>query len=149
MTSSQFGLFARLAFSYWETGLPLPEGAQHVARLANADTGTVQRHEKIVSECLAIIMPELERRYDKRLTGLVRQRMHAANIRRIKELKTCSKRMADNPMLSDESEASAVIPTIIFKNYRDSKDSVGNYDQSARKTALQAPKKPEKTLTDE
>lgn len=149
LTASQFGIFARLAFSYWQTGIPLPDKPYTIARLANCDITTINRQRDPVFECLSLVMPAIENRYQKTIETKAKQRKVAENIRNIKMLKLRIKRQAKESLLSDENAVCDVGITAILSTYRDYKDELGRYDQSARKHAVESPKKPEKTLTDE
>jgi len=149
LTAVQYGLFARLAFSFWETGIPLPENPYAIARLANSDLGTIARHRDIVLECIRLVMPKLQERYVKREIIRSRMRELSEKARFSLAIKTRIRKQAQSALLSDENEVYAGKITVIPSRTENSRQNPDHYNQSARKAALDAPKAPEKTLMDD
>ncbi len=148
LTAVQYGLFARLAFSFWETGIPLPENPYAIARLANSDLGTIARHRDIVLECIRLVMPDLQIRYNEHIERIKKQREKTTLMNMLNKAKLADLRRKDNPTFSDIKVAGAPVlpvkisgPEIMY--------SRGKYDEQARKAALEAPKSPEKMLSDD
>lgn len=78
MRAPAYGIFARIAFSYWEAGtLPAMDDCGLVA-LGNADMGTLNRHRKAIEFCLGLVMPELEALYLKSIRKAAKIRFNAS-----------------------------------------------------------------------